>query len=305
MNETPDRASAAPFLMMLREGTFQRGIDQGLAFPRVGLSQLLVDPALSWLTEQGASVLTGKPVASINISDSTVHSVTLKNGDIREADAFVCALPPRELHQLMQRSGLADDEPWSRLTRWESVPIMSVHLWYDRPILPQPMVGLIGSRFHWAFDKSLCAMRHAPCAKEKMARPAHSAQRIAHSKSCIALILSACREEVQWSRAETIEKATDEIARYFPQSRHATLQHAQVTKELHATVSVAKGSAAARLSARTPWPNMVLAGDWTQTYLPATIEGAIRSGENAANLCSNVEPKLWQPLDQRVPINLR
>jgi hydroxysqualene dehydroxylase len=289
MNETPARASAAPFVAILREGVMTKGVPRGLGFPRVGLSPLLIDPACAFLAKRGATIRTATAAQSVLRDGDRLIGIRTRRGEDIVGDSYILALPPRELHRLMTASGCGEDAPWSRLAEWESVPILSVHLWYDRPILPRAMVGLTQGPFHWAFDKTaLVEQSAADNAKSHV----------------VALVSSACREGAQWSREEILHHATQTMQQAFPQVGGATLLHSQVTKEVHATVSVARGSRHARLPTRTPFTNTFLAGDWTQTQLPATIEGAIRSGVAAANAVSPSLPRrppLRQPLGKGGP----
>lgn len=270
MNETMERAAAAPFLAMLREGMQVRGVLQGLAFPRAPLSQIFVDPALEYLTARGAQVRTATTITKLDHDAHHIHCLHTRQGESIMGDAIILALPPREVHRLMTASGLGEQAPWQQLAAWESVPIISVHLWYPQPILPAPMVGLLGSAFHWAFDKSgkTGTVPFFPLSNTD-----------AH---CVALVSSACRDMAVLPREEIVQAAQQAMQQYFPAARALTPQHVQVTKELHATISLGKGTAALRLPTHTNFRNLLLAGDWTQTYLPATLEGAVRSGCAAA-----------------------
>lgn len=264
MNETMARAAAAPFLAMLREGLQTRGVPQGLAFPRAPLSHVFVDPAVAYVTARGAQIRTATTITQLDADPHHVRAVHTRAGEVLTADALIMALPPRELSRVMAASPWGAREPWTSLTAWESVPILSVHLWYDRPVLPASMVGLIGSPFHWAFDQQTLAGAKVG------------------GRSSIALVSSACREMVAWSRDAIVQAAQQTIATYCRSAAGVTPRHTQVTKELHATVSLTPGIDGVRLSTRTGIRNLFLAGDWTQTYLPATIEGAVRSGYAAA-----------------------
>lgn len=255
MNDTLDRASVAPLLAILREGLFNRAVPQGLAFPRASLSALFVDPALAWLAGRGARIDLGVGVDALTLQNDRIGCIRTMRGDTLPIEQIVCALSPRELLALLQRSGLAAAAPWSALAAWDTVPIVSVHLWYDRAILADRMVGLLDSPFDWVFPKDDISGAH-----------------------CVALVASAARDVAELPRAELLALAQCEVARFFPVARDATLRHAQMTKELHATVSLTPGSAARRLGPATPYANCWLAGDWTNTGLPATIESAIRSG---------------------------
>lgn len=286
MNEVPERASAAAFARMLHEGAMRADVPLGLVVPRRRLSALLVDPAVATLQSRGADVRCTTVVEQLVFADGRVRGVRDRNGNLLEGDVIISALPPRELQRLLAASGVAEDPHWAPLRAWDSVPILAVHLWYDRPVLPQPMVGLLDSPFHWAFDTTtLCAASVGDGPREQR---------------CVALVSSACRDLIAASRAEVAAAAEAAMQRYFPLAREATLQHVQMTRELHATVGVTKGSAARRLPTRTPWPNVFLAGDWTQTFLPATIEGAVRSGVAAAEAAVQTAERVADP----TPMNL-
>lgn len=286
MNEIPERASAAAFTRMLHEGTLHQDVPLGLAVPRRSLSALLVDPAVATIQARGAEVRCSTVVEQLVLDGTRVRSVRCRNGATLEGDVIISTLPPRELQRLLAASGVSGDPYLAPLQGWESVPICSVHLWYDRPVLPQPMVGLLEAPFHWAFDTA-----------RLRATTDYSGPR---GHWCVALVSSACRDLVAASRTEVVAAADAVMQRHFPLAREAKVQHVQMTKELHATVAVTKGSAARRLPTVTPWSNLFLAGDWTQTELPATIEGAIRSGVAAA--AAAMQPA--QPVDLPTPMNL-
>lgn len=258
-NETPERASAAPLRAVMHEVFARKNTPMGLAFPRRNLSTLLVHPALAWLRARGADVREATTVEAILHNHATIAGVRLRGGAILHADTYISALPPRPLLTAMSANGGTLLAGWERLREWQGVPILSVHCWFDRPVMDVPMLGLIGSRFHWVFNKG----------------------------NCIALVASAVREEATWPRERVIAEATHTVRQYLPAARDAKILHIQVTKELEATVSIAPGTAALRLPTHTPWPNFFLAGDWTNTGLPATIESAVRSGQSAAAAAVN------------------
>jgi uncharacterized protein with NAD-binding domain and iron-sulfur cluster len=100
--------------------------------------------------------------------------------------------------------------------------------------------------------------------------------------SYLQLVVSASRSLVNKSRQEVIDLAIGELADFFPDVRHAKLEKAHVVKEIRATFSAAPGLESSRPETETRWPNLVLAGDWTRSGWPATMEGAVRSGYLAA-----------------------
>jgi zeta-carotene desaturase len=99
-------------------------------------------------------------------------------------------------------------------------------------------------------------------------------------------VVSSSKSLVEKPRQEIIDLAIGELAEFFPSVRQATLTKATVVKEVHATFSPAPGSDAFRPTPLSPWPRLFLAGDWTATGWPATMEGAVRSGYAAAETLS-------------------
>ncbi|HZT32167.1 MAG TPA: hydroxysqualene dehydroxylase HpnE [Bryobacteraceae bacterium] len=166
-------------------------------------------------------------------------------GERHTADYYICALPFERLEAI----GL----PAPPL---EHSPITGIHLWFDRPVTDLPHATLLDRTIQWMFNKA--------------------------EGRYLQLVVSASRDLVPLSRGEVIEIAVGELREFFPEARRARLEKAHVIKELRATFSAAPGAGKLRAGARTRWPNVFLAGDWTDSGWPATMEGAVRSGYIAA-----------------------
>jgi zeta-carotene desaturase len=141
-------------------------------------------------------------------------------------------------------------------------PIVTVNLWFDRDVLPGPFVGLPGRTFQWAFDKR---------------------QVFGDSAAHLSLVSSGAAGVVAESNERLAAVACDELSAALPAARSARLLRSLVVRERRATFSLSPGQPA-RPEARTPVDGLLLAGDWTETGLPATIEGAVVSGHRAARL---------------------
>jgi zeta-carotene desaturase len=159
--------------------------------------------------------------------------------------------PPRELADTFQRA---------RDTT--SCPIVTVNLWFDRRVLDEPFVGLPGRVMQWVFDKRTVFGGNA---------------------SHLSLVSSGAAEIVRKNNDELIAIACDELIASLPAVRDAHLLRATVIREPRATFSLAPGQPR-RPTSSTPLAGFVLAGDWIDTGLPATIESAVRSGHRAADL---------------------
>lgn len=166
-------------------------------------------------------------------------------GELQTADHYICALPFERLEAV----GLS-------APKFEHSPITGVHLWFDREVTTLPHATLLDRTMQWMFNKE--AGRY------------------------LQLVVSASRDLTPLSRQEIIEIAIGDLRLYFPRVKEARLVKAHVVKEQRATFSAAPETEQFRPGAETHIPNLFLAGDWTRTGWPATMEGAVRSGYRAA-----------------------
>jgi squalene-associated FAD-dependent desaturase len=184
-------------------------------------------------------------------------------------DYLVLALPfdglERVLPETPEAAPLRD-----QLSHFESSPITGIHLWFDRQISDLDHAVLLDRTIQWFFHKSrLLATRSAPFVAES-------------NPSYIELVVSASKSLIDKSRSEIVDLALKEVREFFPAARTANLVKSTVIKEVHATYSPRPGIDAYRPQQSTAWPRVFLAGDWTATGWPATMEGAVRSGYLAA-----------------------
>jgi squalene-associated FAD-dependent desaturase len=181
--------------------------------------------------------------------DSTGFQVA---GERLSADRYICALPFERLENL----GLA-------APKLQHSPITGVHLWFDREVTTLPHATLLDRTMQWMFNKD--------------------------SGKYLQLVVSASRDLTTLSRQEIIEIAVGDLRLFFPRVREAKLLKAHVVKEQRATFSAAPDTEALRPGAATSVPGLFLAGDWTHTGWPGTMEGAVRSGYLAAEAVSRAQ----------------
>lgn len=178
--------------------------------------------------------------------------------DLR-ADAIVLAVP-------WEAAGALAPELALDFEGWEHSPITGIHLWFDRPVTTLPYATLLDRTIQWMFNKA--------------------------GGRYIQLVVSASRKLSPMPREEVIDLAMRELAEFLPAMRRASLERAHVVKELRATFSVKPGVEVQRPRAVTHVPRLFLAGDWTRTGWPATMEGAVRSGYLAAGaVCESLGRK--------------
>jgi squalene-associated FAD-dependent desaturase len=182
-------------------------------------------------------------------------------------DYFISALPFDALDQLLV--DIPESAPLrEKIAHFENSPITGIHLWFDRQISELDHAVLLDRTIQWMFHKSrLQPMRNSEGAL---------------AGSYIELVVSSSKTLIDKSRAEIVDLALSEVREFFPAAREANLVKSTVIKEVNATYSPRPGIDAYRPTATTLWPRVFLAGDWTATGWPATMEGAVRSGYLAA-----------------------
>ncbi|MDQ1390351.1 MAG: hypothetical protein QOF56_3805 [Acidobacteriaceae bacterium] len=191
-----------------------------------------------------------------------------KERDEEHFDYLILALPfdslDRVLPETPEATPLRD-----KLAHFESSPITGIHLWFDRQISELDHAVLLDRTIQWMFNKSRLLSTRGASSTEA-------------GGSYIELVVSASKSLIERSRTEIVELALKEVREFFPGARAANLAKSTVIKEIHATYSPRPGIEAYRAQQVTPWPRVFLAGDWTATGWPATMEGAVRSGYLAA-----------------------
>jgi len=152
----------------------------------------------------------------------------------------------------------------------ESAPISSVHLWFDRPITDYPHAVIVGKTSQWLFQR-------------EDSRGGTDILSVPGQKSFYyQIVVSASREFLEMPTADAIEHVRQELASLWPVVNEATLLRGRVVTEHKAVFSPLPGIDSLRPPQQTSIPNLQLAGDWTQTGWPATMEGAVKSGFLAA-----------------------
>jgi squalene-associated FAD-dependent desaturase len=260
LNEDLDRVSSRYAAQVFRE-SFMNSAEAGrMGVPSIPLSQLY-SAAIDYIRSRNGEVLLRCGANAVNSCSTGVRISTA--GDDRQFDYAVLAAPFQSVAALLPSDSTAQ-QLREKLARFESSPITGIHLWFDREITPLPHAVLLDRTIQWMFQKS----------------------KFQHERegpgSYIEVVVSASKSLVQKSREEVLEIALRELADFFPLVKEAKVLKAAVIKEVHATYSVLPGLDRFRPDVKTGWPNLFLAGDWTASGWPATMEGAVRSGYLAA-----------------------
>jgi predicted NAD/FAD-dependent oxidoreductase len=189
-----------------------------------------------------------------------------------DADAVVMACPWSDVAGLLPE---AERAPFADLARLGASPIVSVEMWLDRVVVDRRLVGLRDSEMEWVFDKGRVFGREGA--------PQH-----------LSFIVSAARRDLSRPNAELVASAEATLRRYFPAMNGATVTRSLVLRDPAATFASTPELEALRPGPVTSIAGLFLAGDWTNTGLPATIEGAVRSGNAAAEAIERVAGA-WHP----------
>ena len=248
------------------------------------------------VVDRGGEVRLRCGVREIQIRDGAFVGVILEDGTELSADACVVAVPQNALPDLLPET-LRQKTPFADIKNIRTSPITGVHMWFDRPVMEEPFLALLENTTQWVFNKTILYGKNEtnfPGVRPKDTKGRDSVL----NGQYLQLVISASYDLVSRSRQEIIDLCEKELADVLPATREATLQKATVIKEIHATFSPGLGVDAWRLQQNSGIKGLFLAGDWTRTGWPSTMEGAVRSGYLAAEsvLSSFGEPrKLLQP----------
>jgi squalene-associated FAD-dependent desaturase len=272
LNEDADRISLHYAGMVIRE-MFLRSPEAGrMGVPMIPLSELY-GRAYAYIRERGGEVHLQSNVDGVSWDEAKKkwNLAIGADGKSHASDGLVIALSFEAMATMLPKMPQVPgvEKLAASLSRFEHSPITSVHLWFDREITDLDHAALMDSKIDWMYHTSRLQPR-----------------RDRSRGSYVELVISASRSLTDQSREEILSMATSELARYFPVVGEALLLKAAVVKEVRATYSIRPMLEQYRPGAKSPWPNAALAGDWTATGWPATMEGAARSGYLAAEALS-------------------
>jgi squalene-associated FAD-dependent desaturase len=275
LNEAPEIASADMFARVIELGFMRTKRDSAMVISRVGLSDLYTRQALSFIEDRGGEVRLNADVARIEFEGDCAAGVTLRSGERIEAGAVISAVPYFALKRMLAAEFASAHFPY--LDRFKSAPIVSINLWYDESFTDLEFAGLLDSPIEWVFNKNAINQIGGQGGGQG-AEPERA------GRQHLALVISGAHEAATRPKEELIALADAQIKRFFPAARGLRPFHAFVVREYDATISHTVGTAKLRPSSRTRFDNFFLAGDWTATGLPATIEGAVQSGQECARI---------------------
>jgi len=262
LNQSIDQAEASHFIRVLERVFGPDPAAAALVLPAVPLDELYAEPARNWLAERGNDVRVNAP-AKVVIDGQRIRGVRVRDEGI-DAPLVISTVPWHSFHALFDHVPAGLEDTIANATALPSLPIVTVNLWFDAAVMREPLVGLPGRNFQWVFDRRAI---------------------IGGEASHLSLVSSGAAAIVAQTNEELTATALGEVRDALPAARSAKLWKSLVVREKRSTFSLAP-DAPPRPGALTSVEGLLLAGDWIDTGLPATIESAVMSGHQAAAIAS-------------------
>lgn len=260
LNQSVDQAAASYFVGVLARMFGPDPAAASLVMPAVPLDELYAEPARQWLEARGHEVRVNAP-AKVELAGARVTGVRVR-GEHIPAPVVVSTVPWHALGGLFDEAPSVLAETITNASTLASLPIVTVNLWFDRPVLHEALVGLPGRAFQWVFDRRAI---------------------VGGTGSHLSLISSGAEAMVSMANDALIATALADVRAALPAARAATVRKGLAVREKRSTFSLAP-DAPPRPQTETAIGGLLLAGDWVDTGLPATIESAAVSGHRAAAL---------------------
>ena len=258
LNQSIDQAEASSFLRVLERVFGPDPSSAALVMPAVPLDELYAEPSRRWLAERGGHVRVQSP-AKVLIEGDRVTGVRVRD-EIINAPLVISTVPWYSFASIFDAAPAQLNQTIANAAVLASVPIVTVNLWFDDVVMNEPLIGLPGRNFQWVFDRRAI---------------------VGGDASHLSLISSGAETIVSLSNDALVKMALDEIRDALPAARRARLRKGLAVREKRSTFSLAP-DAPPRPQTQTGIDGFLLAGDWIETGLPATIESAVISGHRAA-----------------------
>ncbi len=268
LNSSPYSASANLLLEVLKRAFLSDKQSSRLLFSDVGLSSLLASFP-DWLTRNGGKIIFGKSVKKFEIANNRITKIILADEIISDFDYVISAIQPNALKKLISENE-NEKENFNYLNQFEYSPIVSVYLWLDKEITLEKFIAFLGTKTQWLFNLNHIKKRDIRIL-EKF--PGH-----------YALTISGADDIVELTAEKIVKMVLKEITSSLKLQTIPEVLHYRVFKDKFATFKANPKTEKIRPDSLSSINNLLLAGDWTNTGLPATIEGAAQSGFRASEI---------------------
>jgi len=261
-NSQPENTSAFMFAEIIKTGFLEKG-GSNLVLPDVFLSELLVEPAVIYLQNHNCSINTNKKIEKININDNILTSLYTEDKAEIKSDFYISAVEYFNVKKLINGYNILSEKDGLSPS-----PIVNIHLKFDKDItsvIKKRFYGIFNTKIQWVF-------------------------RVNSDQVCV--VISSAKDIAEMDKNDIILLCKTELFESFPELKNINITGERVIKEMRATFVPDKESLNKRPGNRTKFDNFYLAGDWTNTGLPATIEGAVKSARSCVNLILSEEKNL-------------
>ena len=264
LNDSIESVSAYTGIELFKVALLGAANNPAMGIPLSGLSILVGDNAKKFIEGHGGEIRTGIDVQSLEISNGRISGIRTAKDQLIESETIVSAVPASVMTSLMSSGSGGKEDFFTPAKSIQTAPIVAIHIWYDRPVMADKFIATIDSPLQWVFNDTDLKSRN-------------------EIGQHIVISLSGAWKWQDKSKKQLREIFIEEMSNTFPAAKYAKIEKFAVVKMLEATFQVAPNSREQRLSQRTPLPGLYLAGDWTDTGWPSTMESAVRSGNLAAD----------------------
>jgi len=259
--ESLERASLAAARQVFVDGFLVHPDAADVLIPTVALDELYQERVRRWLVENGVQILFEKAVEAVVGDENRVTGLQMPGGNARAFDIVVLTVPWTRIAKLVGEPMARQIDPDANVSKIKGSPISSVHLWFDRPIMELPNAICVERLSQWIFSRTLNNNS---------------------GEFYYQIVISASHDLAGRDKKAVIAAVCADLSAIFPAAAEAKLVRSKFITDDQAVFSVRPGLDAIRLPQQTAISNLFLAGDWTHTGWPATMEGAVRSGYLAA-----------------------
>ncbi|MCC6543347.1 MAG: FAD-dependent oxidoreductase [Nitrospirae bacterium] len=270
MNEHPDKSSASIFRNIMNKAFFSHRSYSRIVLPAAPLSRIYPEASEDYIRNNGGTIEKGFAVSGLLTNKNSVSGVKLTDGRVFRGDYYISSVPYDSLQRLFAGtvfSGIEFNYVLETIGSLElkPSPIISIHLLLNKPVTGYNFAALLNSPVQWVFNK-----------EDIFGDAAY--------RGLLSTVISGAHEYIDWPSEKLVEMAVRELKKVMPVISASRLLRSKVIKERQATFSPRPGIDKLRPSQKTAINNLFLAGDWTDTGLPATIEGAVLSGHRCAGM---------------------
>lgn len=251
LNTELRESSAVLFHSILKKIFFGGNKAAKMVLTNLPLNKIFLDPAEIYFQMNNIDYSVSERILELEVVNNKVNTVITDRKEIHDFDYIILAIPPYAIKKLKSSKEILNEE----FKSMEYSPIITIHIWEKEKTINKPFVGFHNSLIHWAFS----------------------------NKNHTSIVISGADDLIKFDSNEIMNKVSDELTKFNPKFSMQNVTSYKILKEKRATLKCTSSNEELRKSLKSQLENLIFAGDWTNTGLPGTIEGAILSGKSASN----------------------